>query len=131
MNDSKYIMTVLLGLVFLSGCTNTSFSVDDTVAATTTTTTVTSDTPTVTATVTPTPTPITATCGTTQVVPLNIVSVSTLSDYAAKYLYAPTTVNLAVSLYNAGNNRYAGSVQISYYDQGAFHAGTFDAAAGN
>jgi hypothetical protein len=134
MDQIKIVFITLLAVFLLSACSNTSFSVDDTTTATTAVTTTTTDTPiataTPTATVTPTPTPTTGTCGTSQVVPLSITSVSTLSNYAAKYLYAPTTVNLAVSLYNSGNNRYAGTVQISYYDQGVFHAGTFDAPSG-
>lgn len=132
MEQVKYFVISVMGLWILGGCTNTSFHIDDSTSGTTgvvasaTPTTTTSTTPTP----TPTATPTVATCASTNAVSLSIVSVGTLSDYAEKYLYAPTTVNLVVNLANAGNNRYAGNVQISYYDQGAYHVGSFDAPTG-
>jgi hypothetical protein len=130
---SLHSLFILFLATALVGCSNTQFAATSTTPATADAAVVTTTT-TTTTTVTPTPTPTVAvaTCNSASspTADLNIVSVAQLSDYAAKGLYAPSNIKIAVSTQNIAGTIYPGTVQISYTDLGAFHAGTFTASAG-
>jgi len=58
-------------------------------------------------------------------------SIGVLTQYAATHpLNAPTKFQVNVNLSDIGSGRYGGVVQISYYDNGNYYNGYFDAGSG-
>lgn len=67
----------------------------------------------------------------TNTVDFTPVSVAEFNSYVAMHpLNSPNNFKLTVDLTNAGSNRYAGTVKISYQDTGYQYEGKFEAGSG-
>lgn len=63
-------------------------------------------------------------------VTLTASSFSAFRSYAMRTLNNPTDLRVTVNLHNNGNNRFAGQVMVSYYDNGQYFAGKFNSGEG-